>query len=153
MALARSYHRFAAVPPMVAWGLTLLGGLLIVFNPLSIGSGRLLAFGLPAGLIVAGALMLDVSGRRATKRAAILLGAISYALYLSHNLVFAVIRSALIQSGLRLNAAESGLLRALSVSAALAVAWLIHATVEQPAARWLKRGPPALELTRLRAWS
>jgi len=46
--------------------------------------GRLVAFGLPAAVIVAGALMLEPIARLRTSRLALLLGDASYSIYLAH---------------------------------------------------------------------
>jgi exopolysaccharide production protein ExoZ len=46
--------------------------------------GRLVAFGMPAAVIVAGALMLEPIARLRTSRIALLLGDASYSIYLAH---------------------------------------------------------------------
>lgn len=147
MALARSVKLLKAIGPGVAWGMMLVGGGLMAFEPLAWLGSRLLADGLPAGLIVAGAINLDAAGKRATQTAALLLGAISYALYLSHVLVFEAITGSFAQTGQTSGPALTAGLLVIACLAALLTAWLIHVAFEQPVTKALNR----LKLSRRRA--
>ena len=139
MALARSAELLRMIRPSAAWLMVLAGAGLMAFQTLAGLGSRLLADGLPAGLIVAGAVSLDAAGRRTTSPAALLLGAISYALYLSHVLVFEAISDTFALSqqslGLVLIAGFSG----IASLAALLTAWLIHVAFEQPVTKALNR--------------
>ena len=139
MVLARSMLRLKAIEPRAAWFIMLVGGLLIGFEPFAGLGSRLLSDGLPAGLIVAGAISLDAAGKRATAPAALLLGAISYALYLSHVLVFEVIGGTFAQSGQTLGPAQTAGFLVLACLAALLTAWLIHIAFERPVTAALNR--------------
>ena len=139
MALARSMLRLKSIGPRAAWFIVLVGALLIAFEPFAGFGSRLLSDGLPAGLIVAGAISLDAAGKRATSPAALLLGAISYALYLSHVLVFEAINGTFAQSDLTLGPALTAGFLVITCLAALLTAWLIHVAFEQPVTKALNR--------------
>lgn len=139
MALARLSERFNVIGPAAAWGMIIVGGLLIFFDPLAELGSRLVSDGVPAGLLVAGALSLDAAGRRVTAPAALMLGAISYALYLSHVLLFEA-------NGRLLGWPSAGATPALvagvfvlALLASLLAAWLVYALFEKPVTSLLKR--------------
>ena len=139
MALARLGERLKVIGPVTAWGMIIAGGLLIVFDPLVNLGSRLASYGGPAGLIVAGALCLDSAGRRVTAPAALLLGAISYALYLSHVLLFDAIGAGLGWPGAGAAPALIGGVFSAALLAALLIAWLAYSLFEQPVANLLRR--------------
>ena len=139
MALARSARVLAAIGPRAAWAMVLAGAGLMVFEPLAGLGSRLLADGLPAGLIVTGAVSLDAAGTRATAPLALLLGAISYALYLSHVLVFEAITGAFDLSSSTLSPLLTTGFLIIAALAALLTAWLIHIAFEQPVTKALNR--------------
>ena len=139
MALARSGDRFTAIGPAAAWGLIGVGGLLIFFDPFAVMGSRLVSDGVPAGLLVAGALCLDSAGRRVTAPVALLLGGISYALYLSHVLLFDAIGGGLGWPHADAGPARIGGVFVLALMAALLAAWLVYTLFEQPVTRLLKR--------------
>ena len=145
MALARSAERLKSIGPRAAWCMVLVGGLLIGLEPFDRLGSRLLSDGLPAGLIVAAAISLDAAGKRVAAPAALLLGAISYALYLSHVLVFEAINGTFAQSNLTFGPALMAGFLVLALMIAVLTAWLIHVALEQPATKLLKR----LKLERL----
>lgn len=100
---------------------------------------RLLAWGLPSAMIVAGVVLgpqrqpVGVAGR-----AALLLGDASYALYLSHPFVIVLVRKGLIAAGLFESAGGwLAVIAALAFSAALAI--LIYRLLERPMIRALMR--------------
>ena len=139
MVLARSMLRLKSIGPRSAWFIMLVGALLIGFEPFARLGSRLLSDGLPAGLIVAGAISLDAAGKRATAPPALLLGAISYALYLSHVLVFEAIGGTFAQSEQALGPALTAGFLVLACMAALLTAWLIHVAFERPVTAALNR--------------
>ena len=139
MALARLGERFKAIGPAAAWGMIIAGGLLIFIDPLANLGSRLASYGAPAGLIVAGALCLDSAGRRVTAPAALLLGAISYALYLSHVLLFDAIGAGLGWPSASAAPALIGGVFGVILLAALLTAWLAYSWFERPVASLLKR--------------
>ncbi len=139
MALARSAHLLSAIGPRAAWAMVVAGAGLMAFQPLVGPGSRLLADGLPAGLIVAGAVSLDAAGTRAAAPLALLLGAISYALYLSHVLVFEAINGTFALSQLSLGPVLTAGFLLIACLAALLTAWLIHIAFELPVTKALNR--------------
>ena len=106
---------------------------------------RLVAFGLPAALIVAGCLNLEAQGLVARSKFLQLLGAASYSVYLSHFFVTELF--------VRLNHSfHSSILTSLFTGAAFVavtiVGVVLHLFFEKPVGRWLKTklhrtAPPA----------
>ena len=139
MALARSAELLRMIRPSAAWLMVLAGAGLMAFQTLAGLGSRLLADGLPAGLIVAGAVSLDAAGTRAAAPLALLLGAISYALYLSHVLVFEAINGTFALSQLSLGPVLTAGFLLIACLAALLAAWLIHIAFELPVTKALNR--------------
>lgn len=139
MALARAIDRLRSIGVVTAWCMVIAGGLLIALEPLEQFGSRLLSDGLPAGLIVAAAISLDAAGKRVAAPAALRLGAISYAFYLSHVLVFEAINGAFAQSSLTFGPALMAVYLIIALLIALMTAWLLHVAFEQPASKLLKR--------------
>jgi exopolysaccharide production protein ExoZ len=100
---------------------------------------RAMIFGLPATLIVAGALMLETANVTVQSRLLLLLGAASYSIYLVHHLAvqFMVRLAGGVSPHPSLPAllAEGAAIFAVAVLAGIAV----HMWIEQPASRWLRR--------------
>lgn len=99
---------------------------------------RGLLFGVPATLIVLGALNLEARGARATAPAAVRLGDMSYSLYLIHILAISAAAMVWVKLGLaaRLPAgAAPGALLALSVATALIAGYGLWRLVERPVIR------------------
>ncbi len=100
---------------------------------------RVLTFGLPATLIVAGALMLETANVTVRCRLLLLLGAASYSIYLVHHLV--------VQFLVRLAGGISAhpspgmvVVEGIAIfTAAATIGIAVHIWVEQPASRWLAR--------------
>lgn len=139
MILARSLTHLDELGAAAAWGLITAGAIVMVVEPFERLGSRLLSDGLPAGLIVAGAISLNTAGKRTTAPAALLLGSISYALYLSHVLVFQTINGLLSPSTFAFSPAAMIGLLGLALMIALLTAWLIHVALERPVTRLLKR--------------
>lgn len=116
-----------------------VGVLLVAFSAVRGGSSptkegaRWIVFGGPATLIVAGALVLERAGRAVTARPVLLLGAVSYALYLFHQLILQAGEKLLQHSSMNLPAPLEALLLA---AAAILVAISIHLAIEKPVLRW-----------------
>lgn len=139
MTLARLGDQLKAINPATAWGMILVSGALIIAQPFASLGSRLLANGLPAGLLVAAALALEKSGRRIAAPAALILGAISYALYLSHELVITAVTTLVVR--LNPDSAPSLVVAAyaMTLMVAILVAWLIYVAFERPVTGFLKR--------------
>lgn len=96
---------------------------------------RFLLWGVPAAMIVLGALAFEPARERAWMRPFSVLGDASYSLYLTHVLVVATV--------IRLVGTESlALVLLLSFLLAVAVGVACFHLVERPAMRWLRRHPP-----------
>jgi exopolysaccharide production protein ExoZ len=139
MVLARSVDRIQSIKPIAAWVMVFAGGIVMVLEPVDRLGSRLLSDGLPAGLIVAGAISLNAAGKRVVAPAALLLGSISYALYLSHVLVFEAINGIFGQLKPAFGALVMAGFLVLALVIALLAAWLIYVALERPATRLLKR--------------
>ena len=139
MALARSMGSLRSIGLFAAWSMVFTGALLMAADPVARLGSRLLSDGLPAGLIVAGAISLDAAGKRATAPAALLLGAISYALYLSHMLVFELIDRLFAKSEQTMGTAlTAGFVLSVCMVAIL-TAWVFHLAFEQPVTKAFNR--------------
>lgn len=127
--------------PTTGWGWPILGlgVVLLLAGPLAVGSPTLprsIGYGLPAVLIVLGALMApDLHGLLLTR-----LGDASYSLYLTH----AVVLSATAQIWRRMEAPAPAF-PLLGVGASLAVGFLVHYAMERPLALLGRRSLPHRE--------
>jgi exopolysaccharide production protein ExoZ len=124
--------------PGRTWAALCLGaGLVLLFvAPLDgYGLPLLLRKGLPALLVVAGAVFLEPHVGRRLPRALVFLGGASYALYLFHPMIAPAVPALLKHAGLRFDV--------LSVAGALVVAVaaasVVHAALERPLTRRLNR--------------
>jgi peptidoglycan/LPS O-acetylase OafA/YrhL len=99
---------------------------------------RLLYFGIPAAMIVAGALALEKAGHRYSGRGLLLLGGASYAIYLVHPLVlhftFAVV-AAVLPGG---SALASALYVCAAILALTAIGVVVHRYLEIPITWFLR---------------
>jgi len=140
MWLATLYLSGRSAPRGLGWALLAAGFALMVALPeLLPGRSRLLVMGLPAIVIVLGALVLECRGGVPRLRLPLLLGDASYSLYLSHPMVL----SAAGQAWRRLGAAglPGGLVLFCLAGLAIAVVagLATYRLVEQPATSWLRR--------------
>ena len=130
--------RFASTP--LAWALSAAGALgLIAF-----GSGaavpatlRFLLYGLPASAIVSGAVMLETAEGLVENDFGLLLGAASYAIYLTHG----VLVSALMQVVRRILPGPAGqaVFAVAAMSAAISFGVAVHLGIERPVSAWLRK--------------
>ena len=121
---------------MLGWAVLGLGAAALVFAPNPPAEGdwaRLLLFGVPAFLIVAGAVGVETSAANFhAGPAPLLLGAVSYSLYLSHTFVVSIVCKALGGNANPWLVTEAA--TTLSILAALAV----YRFVEQPLLNFLR---------------
>jgi peptidoglycan/LPS O-acetylase OafA/YrhL len=140
MALAFLYCRseFSRWSRLWPWGLLAAGALLgPVIAAVRPDAHSLIARGIPAAFIVWAAVMFEAQGKSYGDRFLLLIGAASYALYLSHPFAFIPLemlaRGAALTSGwvlLPVAAAELAVI--------LAVAVLVHLGLERPMTQWLR---------------
>ncbi|MEZ5779556.1 MAG: acyltransferase [Paracoccaceae bacterium] len=127
-----------------AWTSVALGLLLLALSPSEIsrtGGDRLIAYGLPAGLIVMGALSLERGGLAFTARLPLLIGQASYTIYLVHGVALSAGVSVWLRLGLPSDGPAWRLAFALSVASAAALAGLLSwRFVERPTDRLVRHG-------------
>jgi len=143
MALALLHGRIASMPRWVWPCLLALGALLLIADPmLALTAEAFARFGLPATLIVAGALAAEAQGWRLTHRAAQGLGAASYVLYVSHLLVISVFNNIQRRVDLFASGPGAAALLAGALAAVVLFALLAHRLIERPLGSWLRRTTP-----------
>jgi exopolysaccharide production protein ExoZ len=128
-------------------GLAILAGTMVAVGlgtiallPLAVEiRNQALVIGLPATVAVAGALMLEVEGKRVSSPTLLLLGAASYALYLVHPFVVEGVRE--VADRLGLLGVPFGLVVAVVVgtAGALFAGVALHLLLERPVDQWLRR--------------
>lgn len=101
---------------------------------------RVLAWGLPAAMIVTAAVLgaKVQASPTAARRWGILLGDASYALYLAHPFVIVLVRKAMLATGL-LASLGGWAMVAVSLAISCAIAIALHLWLEKPLTRWLTR--------------
>ena len=101
---------------------------------------RVLFFGVPAILIVLGALLLHRSEVRVERPFWALMGAASYSVYLFHPILLQIIEKAALAAGFeRSNVWEMSVLAIVGFVTSIAVGTFIHLRIELPVTRWLGR--------------
>jgi len=135
MAIAWRFIAGDRLPGWVACLLIVVGFVLLFFFVGKTGSS-LIDSGVPAAMIVLGAINLRLDRLNDDQRKAILLlGALSYPMYLSHNFIIQALTRLLRKLGF-----EQGSIHGLLFLAAVAVlvflaSWLVHAAIEKPIGR------------------
>ncbi len=134
-----AYRNQVSLPPAVRLALVTLGALAIVATIFLPPQDRLIGYGIPAALIVAGSILGTPIPSTRVVRALVLVGDASYALYLTHPLMTRLCATSLRRAvGL-----EQGWQQALYFLAALAtsiaLALVIYLVVERPITTWLQR--------------
>jgi peptidoglycan/LPS O-acetylase OafA/YrhL/glycosyltransferase involved in cell wall biosynthesis len=126
--LAALWLRGWRLPAALAWPILLVAaGLLIGMPKLALGS-RVLSWGFPAAMLVAGTISLDRRPGFAIPRLWLELGASSYAIYLTHGFVLAALGRAL--AHMPFQALPAAAVLALSVPSCAACGWLVHGLIE-----------------------
>ncbi len=138
---------FERLPPLPAWlalAVFALGCavLAIQFGQGSPGPWRALAWGTPALLIVAGAVLLERGRTVAALPAAVLIGDASYSIYLSHPLILSAFAQVWRRIGLQHLPLALPLFLAASAVAAAAAGCLIFWLVERPLGALARRAWP-----------
>lgn len=137
--LSRNASRSAGAGALIVGAVAILAGGLAFGKDLSWNYElRVVTFGLPALLIVAGALLLEHAGLTVRSRLLLLLGAASYSIYLVHHIVVQyLVRLA---GGVAPNPSAPALAieGAVIFVAAAAIGIAIHTWVEKPLSRWLR---------------
>ncbi|XSG81695.1 MAG: acyltransferase family protein [Methyloligella sp. ZOD6] len=135
IAIAQIYLHGAEIGKRSALMLIALGLAGFVFGafypPDSFTPIRLVSFGIPAALLVAGAVFLERAGGWIESRTMTFLGTVSYSLYLTHVLVLAVMAKLL--SGRFEGIGGDLLMLVLAMGAALVGAAVFYRLAEQPA--------------------
>lgn len=139
MVLGAAWPLLGRIPLGLGWS-ALCGSVVLLLLHEWIGGsvGRILGLGLPAVLIVGGALVAERHGATLKSRSVALLGSASYVLYLSHPMVISLFNNAsrhipLLQGGIYAAVTLLG-----AIMASLSVAVMIHVWFELPAARYLR---------------
>ncbi len=140
--LGRAWTRASLPGPRAGWtmvGLGLAGFVATALSGVDVSAWRLVLWGAPAFLIVAGAVTLESHGIAPRGRALHALGDASYSVYLVHGLaISAAVR------GLAAMGVQSGpVLFAVALLAGLAGGFATYALVERPITRRLSRRSPA----------
>lgn len=127
-----------------------LAGWLVLFTAGSVARNdmdmRILRWGVPAAVIVATAVLFEMSGRRVPRwRVLEHLGDASYATYLSHLFTVRILGELWARAGLT-DSVPAGILYALAVVASVVVGSIVHVVVDRPlraalARRWAAPTP------------
>ena len=142
-ALAMLYRRdlpmLAAAGKFFGWALVAAGAFVLAADLVLWGEFvnwnptlRLFAYGVPAALIVAGALLLEKSGVSARSPALLLLGAASYSIYLVHQLALQYMTMSLELVWPKPDAAGIAALAAAGFVAAVLAGLAVHLWIEKP---------------------
>ena len=152
MALAEAFNRGIRLPGRIAIPIALIGLALLLADPAGITAKpetvilpnditRLLALGLPTGLILAGLVLWQTPAQGPSSplaQLAIRLGDASYALYLVHPFVIVAWRKLWFAAGLHQALGLWAWLASAVVLSTL-VAWLTYRLFERPVTSWLTR--------------
>jgi exopolysaccharide production protein ExoZ len=134
MTLGWLYIRGARLSLATAWAILLLGAGAIVLTADSFAD-RSLRVGVPALLVVAGAVMIERLGGVPNIRGLYFLGNASYSLYLSHTIVLSIVGQLWRKFPLGLLPGSVLVFACISVASAIAVGALIYLYVEVPMLR------------------
>lgn len=137
MVLASNFHRLGKLPLLVAVLAIVTGVVGMVSGDRLMPFDRLLYYGVPAALIVLGALILERRGFRATSTPTLTLGAISYALYVTHPLTLSAFTN-LAERVVPPHSPAAFMAIVLAVMVAVLVAYAVHRLFELPVARVLR---------------
>ena len=143
MALGYQYtHRVLKISAPVAWVFLAAGSVAMVALPeLTHGLPRVVEAGLPAMLMVTGALSLEQQGIFRQHVALRMLGDSSYSLYLSHPIVLSAVSQGWRKAGLADLAGGRWWFSIVAIAVAVACGLAVYRWIEQPLLRWLKDSP------------
>ncbi len=135
--LASLLGRGVVLDARLAIPLGLVACCMLLLLPSHVLPVRILRWGVPAAIIVACAVWLEDRLHAILPTVLLRLGDASYAIYLSHGFVLAVLPLLLVHAG------EAGrapaLLLGAGLAASAAMGWLVHIAVEQPILAGLRR--------------
>jgi peptidoglycan/LPS O-acetylase OafA/YrhL len=121
-----------SISPMLSWSAFLCGVFLISCLGLKHSGLRSLVWGLPAGLIVAGALSLELQGRLREFWLLHFLGNASYSIYLSHEIVIAAMGQFWITHGFGSSAPAKIIMIVTMMIVAAFAGGAVHLCIEKP---------------------
>jgi exopolysaccharide production protein ExoZ len=128
------YERKALPRPAIAVFLLVAGSVLLlssgVVSAANVGGGRFMRWGLPAFLIVIGALSLEPFLKKS--RLPVLFGDASYSIYLTHSVVLSTLKSAVLMVGIGAASLVTGGFIIAGCVASIAVGVLVYFFVETP---------------------
>lgn len=132
--LGAMYEQKALPRPAIAVFLLVVGSLLLLSSGMasaaSLGDGRFLRWGMPAFLVVVGALSLEPLLK--TWRLPVLLGDASYSIYLTHSVVLSTLKSSVLMVASVLPPSVTGGFIIAGCGASIAVGVLVYWFVETP---------------------
>jgi len=129
--LGKATLRGRAMPPSLASGALLVGFALILVIPEGHENVRVLAWGLPAFAIVAGAVALEKRIAAILPRWLLALGDASYSIYLVHGFVLPAVGLGIVALHWETTAAEAVTVTACLVAGS-AAGWIVYVLVERP---------------------
>jgi exopolysaccharide production protein ExoZ len=137
--LAKWTVRGFRLPPAIAGVFILFGFGLILIVPMISENARVLTWGIPAFVIVAGAVSLEPFVAPALPRWLLTLGDASYSIYLSHGFVlpaFGILVSTIVSRGLW----TEGLTIILCLIVSSIAGWIVFISIESPMLHAMRRG-------------
>lgn len=137
--LGIAYRRGLLSSPRLGWAMVAVGVVALVLLPIYLKEWpRVLRYGVPSALIVAGALCFRTTGKTLWERGLHLIGDASYSLYLSHFMVMSAVGQVWRKAGL--SDLPYPIFIAFSVAVCLAAGFATYHAVERPIAAWFARG-------------
>jgi exopolysaccharide production protein ExoZ len=136
--LAKWTARGFRLPPAIAGAFILFGFGLILIVPMISENARVLTWGIPAFVIVAGAVSLESFVPPALPRWLLTLGDASYSIYLSHGFVlpaFGIVVSTIVPRGLW----TEGLTIILCLLVSSIAGWIVFISIESPMLHAMRR--------------
>jgi exopolysaccharide production protein ExoZ len=138
--LASAWERRGWIPAWLGWALLCAGLLAFVAVELAgadtTGPLRIIYWGLPAFLLVSGAITVDRHGSLAHSSMLQVLGNASYSIYLTHALVITAVSVAAVKAAVL----PGVLLYAVTLSTALCGGVICFAWIEKPLTRFVRQG-------------
>lgn len=137
--LGIAYRRGLLSSPSLGWAMIIIGVFALVLLPIYLKEWpRLLRYGVPSALIVAGALCLRTTGVSLWERGLHKIGDASYSLYLSHFMVMSAVGQIWRKAGL--SDLPYPVFITFSVGVCLVAGFATYYAIERPTATWFVRG-------------